>query len=175
MYSNLKSITALFTCALSAGLFVQNIDAAQSSTNFDVQAEVLATCKIESIVSDIDFGILIPGSATEYDARGRFSYACTTGIRGRFSLDGGTTMNNVLDRAMQGADGSMLKYQLYTNTNYRRIWGDGTGASRTVRSGLGRGMDRPRNRNIFARVLDTDLQNVNTGAYSDTVTINFDF
>lgn len=169
-----NSFLFLLAAIISSVIQSESLYAAQDSTTFEVRAQIEATCLIVS-TQDIDFGTLIANTQAEYDLRGRIRYACSNGIRGRFFLDGGTTNGDVLDRAMQATDGSLLPYQLYTNRRYNRIWGDGTGASRSVRSAPGRGLDRPRNRNIFARILDTDLVNTVPGSYSDTITLTFEF
>jgi len=170
-----QKLTRLSAVALLAmAAFVPSNHAAQDSNTLEVNAQIQTSCEIVS-TNDADFGVLVAGTATEYDNNARIRYACTNGIRGRLSLDGGSTNGDIFNRAMRSASGDTLNYQIYTNGNYNRIWGDGTGASRNPRSLPGRGMNRPRNRNVFVRILDSDVENANPGDYTDTVTVTFTF
>ena len=68
------------------------------------------------------------------------------------------------------SDNSALFYNLFLDSGYSRIWGDGTGFSEFY-SGSGQG--RPEIIRIFGRIMPT--QKVSAGTYSDSVVISIEW
>lgn len=164
-----QSLAALVLLCLAQSGF-----AAQTTSTMRIGAQVAGSCAITT-TQDIDFGVLIAGTAATYDVTGVIMYACTNGVRGDLALNGGSTSGDVMNRAMQSTAGDQLIYQLYTGKKFSTIFGDGSGASETVRAHPGNGFGKPRTTDIMARITDADLQGVDTGSYLDTITVTFSF
>ena len=150
-------------CILSASIGGTNGYAAQTTTTFQVTATVLASCAVSA--TDLTFGNYTASSGTPTDNTSTVSVTCTNGLNYTIALDGGSTNNDVENRAM--TDGSeTLGYGLYTTGAYGTIWGDGTGATVTI-GGTGDGTQQ--DHTVFGRI--PIGQYVGAGAYSDTETV----
>ena len=67
------------------------------------------------------------------------SAQCTAGDSYSIALNSGTTTGaTITDRLMRSGGGSVVRYQLYTASNYSAVWGDGSSGTSTV-SAVGTG------------------------------------
>ena len=88
-----------------------------------------------------------------------YSLALSTGTGGSFAA-----------RSMAGG-ASRLAYQLYRDSAYSQIWGDGTSATYTVTDGYLLSVLTPVTRNYTAYGRIPASQNVATGGYTDTIMV----
>ncbi len=102
------------------------------------------------------------------DTTGNINVICDPSIVYTVKLDAGQNANGSYQprKMRSSAGGSALNYNLYLDSAYTQVWGDGTGATFT-RSGIGTGgIDHfPIYGQVPAR------QNVTPDTYSDSVTV----
>ena len=100
---------------------------------------------------------------------GQLTVQCTRNDAYRVSLSGGS-MGTVTSRHMAGPTGASVNYQLYLDSGYAAIWGDGTAGTSQL-TGVGTGLVQfiP----IHARVPAQSTPA--PGVYTDTVTATIEF
>lgn len=80
-------------------------------------------CEIKS-VSGVAFPEYNPFESIPTTGYGSFMVTCGTSAQGKVSLSAGGS-GNFSQRAMKGNGGDIILYNLYENTSYMTIWGDG--------------------------------------------------
>lgn len=159
---------ALF--ALSAiVLTAADASAQTASSNFQVTANVAASCTITS--TDLAFGNydpLVAHSATPLDANGSVTIRCTKGTNSTIGLNLGSSPTGAIRRMSGGAD--FLQYQLYKEAARTNVWGD-SGAD-LVNPGAAPSM-APRVVTVYGRVFAG--QDVSSGGYADTIQATITF
>lgn len=130
MKYNKKIITALIlACSMLQA------QAGTTTGTFQSLANINATCAIRTWI-DIGFGSITSGS-TSYLANEPFQLTCTKGTLYDVTISAGN--GTVDNRYMLGqTTGDKLYYNLYTDTSYKTIYGDGT-AGTVKYSGTGDG------------------------------------
>ena len=155
-------------CAAAVVAAPESALAATATTNFTVNANVLAACSVEA--TDLDFGDYTASSVSVDDATSTVTVTCTDGEDYTVALDAGAGSSaTVAARAMtSGSD--ELPYGLYTSAAYDTVWGDGTASTSTI-AATGNGLQQPHT--VYGRIQTG--QYVPAGAYVDTilVTVNF--
>jgi len=168
------------TAALLAGAVVVSSDhgavAATATSNFTVTATVVASCTIST--TGIGFGNYDPvvaNATTPVDANGTVTVACTAGAATTIGMNQGGTptgTSTAAAPARQLASGAAnrMRYDLYQDSNRTTVWGDvGTPAALTYNAAS----KAPATMTIFGRI--PSGQDVNTGAYTDSVTATIQF
>ena len=119
----------------------------------------------------VDASALSFGAYTGFtqDAESVVVILCNEGGSYEIQMDGGSVTGNILDRAMTNG-GDLLEYQIYTDRNRRKIWGDGAEGS-VVRGGGG--PNQPQMHTGFGRLFGG--QEVNAGLYSDLLVVTILF
>lgn len=110
--------------AVAAGLLALAAPAlAQSplTSNFDVTANVLASCRFASAPTALGFGDYDP-LAADVAAQTTFALRCTPGTDYTISLDGGDNHTGT-SRAMAGPGTDVLTYGLFTDAGFADPWG----------------------------------------------------
>ncbi|MBJ6761480.1 spore coat protein U domain-containing protein [Myxococcaceae bacterium JPH2] len=137
-----------------------------------VPASAGASCSLQGIVG-LSFGAYNPGSAVPLDTVGSVGYRCDLLQLSvvNISLSRGSS-GSYAARQMQGPSSNTLSYNLYMDAAHLTVWGDGS--SGTSRYGpvlpiLGADVSLP----VYGRI--PALQNVASGAYSDTVVVTMTF
>jgi len=152
-----------------------SLGAAQDTFTVDIQAEVQNVCEIVS-TGDVDFGNLVTGTQANYDSNGTVVWRCSSPTVGIVALDGGTTTGDMLNRNMENANGSQLRYQLYALQRGVYVWGDGRVTPGTYRlQWISFNLNNPRTLQVLGRVTDADLENAEIGNYTDVVTATLEF
>jgi spore coat protein U-like protein len=154
---------------LFAMLSVSNVNA-QSTQALDVRAEVPEVCVIDVPGTDtlMDFGILDVLPAANFTASANFAWRCSLGTAITIAIDAGLT--GTVDARLMAGPGLPLPYNLYTDTTYGVVWGDGT-ASTVIVPETGLGMTAVGTSTIEGRILIGDAEVADVGIYNDTVTI----
>ncbi len=151
-----------------AMLAMSNVNA-QSTQDLDITAEVPEVCIIDAPTDTLmDFGVLDVLPAVNFTQSANFSWRCSLDTAITIAIDAGLT-GSVDNRIMAGP-GPGLAYNLYTDTTYGLVWGDGT-ASTVIVTETGLGMALVGTSIIEGRILIGDAEVAGVGIYNDTVTI----
>ena len=142
---------------LIAGLITTSALAADEQ-DVKVTASVVENCKIQS-AEDINFGLLDPAQATDAEASGSVSFACTMDVDYTVSANNGAHFDtDASSRRMKGADSNFLPYALAQDSF----------------SGQGQGFSTPVSVTLAASLAGSDYKDLPADDYKDTlvVTIN---
>jgi spore coat protein U-like protein len=154
------------TVAASAALAVAAIGAVLCAR--DARA-IPPACSV-SVESAIAFGAYDPLSTAPLDSTGTILLEqCAPG---QVTISIGTGQSgSYAPRAMRGAGGDVLAYNLFLDAARTRVWGDGTtaGTSRWPSASS----DKGKRLTVYARVFAG--QDVPAGAYADTLTVTIDY
>lgn len=169
MYTNLRAAivslrvlrAALFICV--AGMLPVGI-ASAACTGLGCSCSVSA--------DPLDFGTYNPLNATTVDTVGNVSITCGALVLGvnfsyEVTLSSGAS-GNALSRTMSSGSDTM-SYGLYTNSTRTIVWADGTGGTGTITNSylLSLITSRTDNFPVYGRL--PSGQNVEVGAYSDSI------
>jgi spore coat protein U-like protein len=153
----------------------RSAQAATATSNFTVTATVISSCTIAT--TGITFGNYDPvvaNTTTPLDANGSVTVACTAGAATTIGMGQGTNLDPTstagipVRRMVSGAN--HVRYDLYQDATRATIWGDvGTTAAMTYNSVSFAAQTFP----IYGRM--PAAQDVQTGAYTDTVTATIQF
>ncbi len=150
---------------IAAGSPLTQAAAATATTTFSVTAEVRTTCTITT--TNLAFG---PYSGVQVDGTSTLSATCSTNTPYNIGLNaGGATGATVTTRAMKGPATDVLHYSLFRDSARSLNWGSTIGTD-TVAS-TGTGAVQPFT--VFGRI--PAGQFVQSGAYSDTITVTLTF
>ena len=152
-----------------AMLAMSNVNA-QSTQDLDITAEVPEVCIIDVPGTDVlmDFGVLDVLPAVNFTQPADFSWRCSLGTAITIAIDAGLT--GTVDNRIMAGPGPGLAYNLYTDTTYGTVWGDGT-ASTVIVTETGLGMATAGTSTIEGRILIGVAEAAGVGIYNDTVTI----
>ena len=141
--------------------------AATATTTFNVTATVTSSCSVSA--TNVAFGSVAPLSSTTYTAQGTISATCTNGTSYTLALSAGSGAYTA--RTM--SDGTdTLTYNLYTDTTYGTVWGDGTGATATVGPLTGTGSAV--STTVYGQMV-MPQSTAGPGSYSDTITVTLSY
>lgn len=143
----------------------QQAQAATEQGTLDVSADVAASCIVTA--GAINFGTYDPltshTAGNPLDGSGSFGVRCANGLGITIRLDDGQNgPRNMTD----GTD--MLDYDLFSDAPGGTVWGN-TGPTGVVDSGTGANVSYT----VHGRI--PGGQNVQSGAYTDQVTVSVDF
>lgn len=143
-----------------------------------------ATCTLSA--TSINFGSYDPTSSAALTANGNISFTCTNTGNGdtvTVMLSTGSSGSYTDRTLVMGAQS--LKYNIYADSGYTTILGNGTGGSYYLYACYGRGSGSPCSTSggypsgtTFTGAMYGQLpggQDVSAGAYSDTLTVTLTF
>lgn len=148
------------------------VSAATVTTSFTVSATVLSSCAVSA--TNLAFGSYDPNDASDNDATSVVTVTCTLLTPYHVQLNEGQNSvgGSVTARRMLGPGASdFLNYALYRDASRTLNWGK-TDDTDTV-NGVGTGILLPADHTVYGRI--TKNQDVNTGAYSDTITVTVSY
>ena len=169
----LLNILALSTMLLYAAGLILQANAATSTSEMNVTANISATCTMSN--TDLDFGEYDPFGANDLLAAATITTTCTSGTNVNVIMDGG--LHSTRERRIVGkwirymdtrhmsnaGSDSKLQYELYTNENHTTVWNqsnfrdiDGSGASEDL--------------TVYGKVFKNQ-QDAMAGSYTDTINI----
>jgi spore coat protein U-like protein len=152
---------------VAAGVMVALAGAAHAFTrsdSFTVEVLVETNCSIDA--TDMNLGTYL-GDA-DLSAQSTITVACTAGTDYSSSLSTGSSGDYAARELVLGADS--LVYNLYTDSGWNTVWGDGT-ASTAVVPGTGFGMGSPVALNVYGLLqASQNTAGVAVGTYTDTIT-----
>jgi spore coat protein U-like protein len=167
------AIVALWVAAV--GLVPAPVLAANTTTTFNVTANVPANCALAT-VNDLAFGPYNPGSGN-VSATTHIYVNCTKGTPFSIGLNGGTgTGNNseVANTRFMTSGANLLQYGLYTDAAWTTNWGNTTGVGGTAVTGTGTGMGNPQQQDfqVYGQIQDSGSNlAAAAGSYNDTITV----
>jgi spore coat protein U-like protein len=161
---NLKQKTAVGIALFAASGIAA---AATSTTTFQVSANVASSCSASA--TNLAFGNYDPLAVLPTAGTSTVTVQCTLLTNYTIGLSAGTGAGaTVTTRKMtKGAD--TLNYSLYQDAAHLLVWGNTLGTD-TI-SGVGTGLAIPHT--VYGRI--PTAQNVNTGAYLDTITVTINY
>lgn len=116
---------------------------------------------------EYDYSVPLPVNAT-----GLIWLQCDANTPVRVSLDAGLySGGNPLSRQMEsGAGGAPLRYNLYSDSSYSQVWGDGSRGTSIYSTSVGAAST---NVILYGRI--PPFQNVPAGIYQDSLTITLEW
>lgn len=158
---------AILAVGGTLALVLSTAQAASTSSNFQVTATVESGCTVSA--SNLDFGTYSPLWALPTSVTTTVTVQCTLLSAYNVGLNAGTGSGaTVAVRKMtKGAD--TLDYSLYQDVAHLQVWGETVGTD-TV-AGVGTGLPIPHV--VYGEI--PALQNVNVGAYADTIIVSVNY
>lgn len=136
---------------------------------FVFTAPANAACVVSTV--GVSFGTYDTQSAAPGDAVGALTINCPTGRPDLFAtVSSGTGSSGNFNAREMVSPGSMLQYNLFTDSTRTQIWGDGSSGSVTVTVPV---VSRWGSQNIYGRIPAGQL--VTAGTYSDTVVVTVEY
>lgn len=163
MNTNLKIL------ALAAALVIPTFPAmaGSTSTTFQVTATVNAACLVSA--QDLAFGSYSPGAGSAQAGSTTASVTCTNGTAYTVGLDAGTGASATVAARKMTSGSNTLQYALYRDASHTQVWGTSAGVD--TKSGTGTGAAQ----SLTIYGLIPAGQNVQAGAYTDTITLTVNF
>jgi spore coat protein U-like protein len=130
-------------------------------------AQLGGSCSIST--TGVAFGTYDVFSPSPRTSTGTVTYSCSLGLLIRIELGTGSS-GGFANRTLRNGVDSLL-YNLYTDSGYGTVWGNGSGGT-GVYSSVG-ALGPPVNVTVYGRL--PAAQNVSIGSYSDTVIATIQF
>ncbi|MDP3492047.1 MAG: spore coat U domain-containing protein [Hyphomonadaceae bacterium] len=130
---------------------------------------VKCSCSVSG--NPLSFGTYVPTASGNIQVAADISVTCKAFVLGLISYEihlGPGVHGSVSARKLSNS-GSLLSYNIYTNTGRTIIWGDGTGGTGVKGDSylLALGASRTETVSMYGKLLAG--QNVSAGSYSDTI------
>jgi spore coat protein U-like protein len=160
------------TATLAVGVMAAG--AAQSATtitaNFQVSATVQATCS--ATAAALTFPTYTPGGGAQTSSSA-ITVKCTKGTAYTVALNpGSTTGDAYTQRLLVNGTTNFLQYNLYTDSAFANVFGDGSGASKTA-TGSGAGVATANTVTVYGQLPDNATnQAAVPGNYTDTIQVS---
>jgi spore coat protein U-like protein len=136
------------------------------TTTFPVSAQVAANCLVSA--DSIDFGSYDGTSALAVNGAVKVRCSYGTPFTVQLSAGGGSFAQRLLKNGTE-----QLEYNLFTDSDFTSIWGDGTASTVDV-DDVGEGMSSTKEitHTVFGQLSNSAAnQDAPAGAYSDTITV----
>jgi spore coat protein U-like protein len=162
-------------CAISLAILAAAMSA------FATTANAAVTCGV-SITVPADFGDYDVFAAAPDNVTGKAHINCTLmsgstdNVSYTLELSAGDSNAFLPSRQMANGPTNRLNYNLYINASHSRVWGDGSGGTRTVSGKIKLTSKRPaqsKNRSIYGQI--PAGQDAATGNYSDMLIMTMTF
>lgn len=148
---NVTKLAVLAALAASAAT-VSTASFAADQADVQVLAAVINNCKIIK-TQDINFGQLDPAQATDANAQGSVTLACTNKVNYVLAADLGQNASGTDRRMVGGAQGAFLDYALATDKF----------------AGVGAGFSSPITVGLDASIAGSSYKDLPADAYADTL------
>lgn len=148
--------------AIALVLAAGGAQAGQATANLDVTVTITSTCSIAT-ATDVGFGS-VASTATGVQAAGRLDVNCTPGTEYQIALDAGKNAGgDVNARAMKGAGGTLVPYQLFQDESRSIRWGSAHETDTVGGVGTGSVQQVP----VYGHLPSANFA---AGSYADTIT-----
>jgi spore coat protein U-like protein len=168
-----KFIKSAIAAAVLSAAGASSLNAATTTTTFQVTASVLARCLVSA--SPLAFGNYDPGVAA-IDQTTTVSVRCTRGTAFNVGMNAGLAPTaSVTTRRMRsaGTPANELEYSLFSNAARTTNWGNTVGTDTVTGTGNGIALANAVAMTVYGRIPDsTANQNAAVAAdYADTITV----
>jgi spore coat protein U-like protein len=144
-------------------------EAGTATGSFTVQAVINSACSVSA--TTLNFGAYDPVSATALTGSSTISVYCTGGSPYTTALNVGSGGGTFATRTLLNGS-QTLNFNLYRDSSYSQIWGDGTGSTFTV-AGTGSGLLTANTITVYGQIPVSQDKPVGTYASTITVTVNY--
>jgi len=165
----MRHLRSCLLLAVALGCLDSPAVAGTTGGSINASATVIASCTVST--SAVGFGSVDPLSASNVDATGGISVACSNGTAWTAAAGVGSGTGATFASRLMTSGSNTLGYSLYTNSGRTTIWGDGTGSTATLGS---TGSGSAQNITIYGRV-PSGQSSVPPGSYSDTVSVTISY
>jgi len=131
----------------------------------------LSACSCTVTATGVSFGSYDPLSQVDNGSTGTIRVFCTliAALAGSFTIDLSTGASGSYSQRTLKKSASALTYNLFSDSAYSRIWGNGTGGSTQVSQSFSSLFIVDRTLTVYGRI--PAGQNVPAGAYADTIIV----
>ncbi len=154
------AVLLLLTTLPWAGLHAQTQTA---TTTFKVTAKVQAVCYVTA--SDLAFGTYTSSSGSPLQGTTVLHTTCTPNSTYNIGLNEGTSPGATVNQRRMLSGTQILNYQLYSDAQRSKIWGNTTGTDTVVGTGTGLSQDHT----VFGSVPAAQVSPA--GDYQDLITV----
>jgi spore coat protein U-like protein len=158
---------ARFIAAVLIALAAGSVQAATSTTTFQVTATVLSSCSVSA--TNLAFGTYDPLAGSPTDGSSTVTVQCTLLAPFNIGLNAGVGSGATVSARIMTSGANTLAYSLYQDASRATVWGN-TPVTDTV-SGTGTGVAVPFT--VYGRI--PNGQNAAPGSYADTITVTVNF
>jgi spore coat protein U-like protein len=163
----------LLLATLSAGSLIAtvgSVDAATTTTTFNVSATVAANCLASATA--LNFATYTPAGGNAA-ANTTVSVRCTKNTGFTVALSGGTTTGGTISqRLLSDGSGNTLQYNLYRDAAFTQLFGDGTTGTTAAGTGNGMALASAVSVSVYGQLPDSaSNQGKPTGTYTDLINV----
>ena len=161
-----KSTLAMVMAAQSASA---GAGAGTATGTFTVQATISSACLVSA--TTLNFGTYNPASATALTGTSTISVYCTSGSPYTTALNVGSGGGTFATRTLLNGSNT-LDFNLYRDSAYTQVWGDGSGSTYTV-AGTGSGLLTANTITVYGQIPIS--QDKPVGAYTSLITVTVSY
>jgi spore coat protein U-like protein len=143
--------------------------AGTATGTFTVQATINSACLVSA--TTLSFGTYNPASATALTATSAISVNCTSGSPYTTALNVGSGGGTFATRTLLNGSNT-LDFNLYRDSAYTQVWGDGSGSTYTV-AGTGSGLLTANTITVYGQIPISQDKPVGTYTSLITVTVSY--
>ena len=143
--------------------------AGTATNTFTVQAVINSACNVSA--TTLNFGAYNPAGASALTGTSTVSVYCTNGSPYTTALNVGTGGGTFAARTLQSGSDT-LNFNLYRDTAYTQIWGDGSASTYTV-AGTGSGLLTANTITVYGQIPIS--QDKPVGTYTSTITVTVSY
>ena len=167
-----ETVTGVWGYSTAPGSNCTTVPQASPNFTFVTSAALYGSCSITA--NNLNFGNTT-NLNTAVVGSSAVSVTCTNGTLYRVSLNGGTG-GTIANRRMRlnGTGPASVGYNLYLDSGYSQLWGDGSNGALATGIGAGSGSGTPQSIAVHGRV-PADPTATTTGSYTDTVTATVEY
>ena len=159
-----KVAPAIVALVASAGA-----GAGTATGTFTVQATINSACLVSA--TTLNFGTYNPASGAALTGTSTISVNCTSGSPYTTALNVGSGGGTFATRTLlNGSD--TLNFNLYRDSAYSQVWGDGSGSTYTV-AGTGSGLLTANTITVYGQIPIS--QDKPVGAYTSLITVTVSY
>lgn len=131
----------------------------------------LSACSCSVTTTGVSFGSYDPLSQVDNGSTGTIRVVCTLilSLAGSFTIDLSTGASGSYAQRSLKKGASTLAYNLFADSAYSQVWGNGTGGSTQVSQSFSALLIVDRTLTVYGRI--PAGQNVSAGAYADTIIV----
>lgn len=164
--SGMSSVYLVMTGGAGVLLHSMNLFAGSTNTSMNVTATVAANCKFVGTSQNLSFGGYDPQATSPLESSATFQLSCVSGTNVSIAFGNGQYASGPQRRMFDGQN-KYMNYDLYQDASRSTAWNSTNTVNYSAAS------SSPQTLTVYGRV--PAGQNVNTGSYSDTVTITATF